>query len=76
MLKGYKTIIVNGLVALFMVIKLISPDAELPTVESAGVIVDQADEIITKVQALYLGAYAFGNMILRAITSTSLFKKE
>lgn len=76
MLKGYKTMIINGLVVAFMAIKLVFPEAELPSPEDAGALVDQADEIITKTQALYVGALAFGNMVLRAVTSTSIFKKE
>lgn len=76
MFKGYKTIIVNGFVVLFMAIKLIFPEAELPAPDDAGAIVDQADELVTKGQALWIGVLAFGNMVLRAVTTTSIFKKE
>ena len=75
MLKGYKTMIVNAAVILMMAIKMISPDAELPDAADVGGLVDSADELIGKAEALYIAALATANMVLRAVTTSPMFNK-
>lgn len=63
MLKGYKTLIVNGALALFALVGVINPGAELPTADDVGTLVDQTD-------ALLLLGVALVNMVLRAVTTS------
>lgn len=74
-LKGYKTMIINGAVILFGAIRLIWPDAELPDADDVGGLVDSAGELIGKAEALYISVLAGVNMVLRAVTSSPIFKK-
>lgn len=83
MLKGKKTMLVNGLVVLLAVFHVTFPDANVPDPSQAGELVDQAEnfiennqDMLTDTQALWLGIYGIVNMILRAVTSTPVFKKE
>ncbi|MGI9345520.1 MAG: hypothetical protein ACR2PW_04565 [Gammaproteobacteria bacterium] len=62
-LKGYRTYIVNGVVALGAIAYAIWPEAEVPTGEQAGAFVDQAE-------ALIVAGLAIVNGFLRSITTT------
>lgn len=68
-LKGYRTMIFNGIMAVLVVFKYIYPDAELP---DAAVIGSLLDGIIANIEAITV----VGNVILRAFTTTPVFKKE
>lgn len=69
LLQGYRTMIVNFIVALIGVIAVMFPEAQLPTPEELGMTVDQF------IGAL-LALLAVINMILRAVTKTPMFRKE
>ena len=69
MLKGYRTIIFNVIMTLFMFINLWSPSTELPSGEDVKSAIENLDLAI----AFFWG---LGNVILRAITDTAIFKKE
>lgn len=69
MLKGYKTYIFNGLMALIMIARAFMPDAELPddeTVRSA------TDALVDNWDAFFL---VVGNLALRAFTNSPVFFK-
>jgi len=67
-MKGFKTLVFNSVMAIIMLVRVFSPEAELPdavTVEAAAVSLDQA-----------LGAFTvIVNVILRAVTNSPIFKK-
>lgn len=67
-LQGYRTILVNLAVAVLGVLAAMFPGANFPTPEDFGVTVDQF------VGAL-IALVAILNVILRAITSTAIFRK-
>ena len=69
MLKGYRTIIFNVIMSLFMLITLWSPEADLPSGEEVKGALEQLDLAL----AFFWG---LGNIILRAITDTAIFKKD
>ena len=69
MLKGYRTIIFNVIMTVFMLINVWSPDTELPSGEDVKGALDNLDLAL----AFFWG---LGNIILRAITDTPIFKKE
>ena len=67
-LKGFKTIAFNVIMLVVMGVRLINPEAELP------------DEAAVEATALSLDAgltalWGIGNVILRAITDSPIFKK-
>ena len=68
-LKGYRTIIFNLMMTLFMIISIWNPAAELPNQQDVMVGFDQVEAAIAFIWGL-------GNMILRAITDTPIFTKE
>ena len=76
MLKGYKTMIVNAGVILFMAMAMLNPAAELPTADDLGNMVDSADELVSKATALWGMALAAANMVLRAVTTSPIFGKK
>lgn len=73
MLKGYRTLIVNGAVTLFGVIAYFFPGAELPSSDQVGELVDQSDAILTQADALIVAIIGVVNMILRSVTTTPPF---
>jgi len=68
-MKGYRTIAFNAVMAIVAAATIVSPDAELPTA-------DQVQSAVNGVEAAVVGVWTVGNMILRAITSSPIFKKE
>ena len=71
--KGFKTFIANGILLLIAGIKLISPEAEAPTADQAQAVAEHAGEILTHGQAIWVAFISFGNLILRAVTTSPLF---
>lgn len=69
MLKGYKTVIFNVIMGLIMMIRALNPDAEVPGDESVNAAIDALDVTLTAL-------WGIGNLILRAITTSPVFKKE
>jgi len=68
-MKGYRTIAFNAVMAIVAMATIFSPDAEVPTA-------DQVQSAVNGVEAAVVGVWTVGNMILRAITSSPIFKKE
>lgn len=68
-IKGYKTVIFNIFMAIVMVVRVTNPDAELPDEASIGAAVDAMLVGLTAV-------WGVGNIILRAVTNSSIFNKE
>jgi len=66
-LQGYRTIIVNLLVAVLGVLAAAFPGASFPSPEELGVTVDQFVGALIAVVAII-------NVILRAVTSTPVFR--
>jgi hypothetical protein len=69
MFKGYRTIIFNVAMALIVIVKAIFPDAEVPD----GATVDSA---LAATEQVILAVTLIGNLILRAFTTTPIFKKD
>lgn len=69
MFKGYKTIVFNVVMGLVLFIRAMSPESELPDAESVEGAVDA-------VGAAFAAVWGIGNVILRAITDSPIFKKE
>lgn len=69
MLQGYKTVIFNVLMGIIMLVRALNPDATVPGEESLHGAVDALDVALTAV-------WGVGNVILRAITSSPIFKKK
>lgn len=67
-MKGYRTVAFNIIMTALMAFALWSPGAELP---DAGTI----DKLLGDAEGLFTAAWALGNMVLRAITDTPMFKK-
>ena len=68
-LQGYRTVIVNLLVAILGVIAVVFPGADLPTPEELGLTVDQFIGALIA----FIGVL---NVILRALTSTPVFQRK
>ncbi len=68
-LKGFRTVIFNIIMGAIMVIRAFNPEAELPDEVAVQGAVDAVDAAISSV-------WLVGNLILRAITDSSIFKKE
>jgi hypothetical protein len=68
-LKGYKTTIFNTIVAALGVVTAVNPDANLPTGEEVG-------SVIQNVEGLYIVGAAVLNQILRLFTNTPIFNKK
>lgn len=68
-LKGYKTVAFNVIMAILPIVAILNPDAQLPSGET----ISQNLDVI-------FGAYATltatGNLILRAVTNSPIFKKK
>lgn len=68
MVKGYRTIIFNVLIGLFMVWKAVSPESELPTP-------DMLNGLLDSLYASLDSILVVGNIVLRAVTNTSVGRK-
>lgn len=68
MLKGYKTVIFNLIMLIIAALRIMSPESVLPS----DVDVNQW---LNGLDALLVLTITLGNMILRAITDSSVFKK-
>lgn len=68
-MKGYRTVAFNAVMAIVAVATIVSPDAEVPTA-------DQVQSAVNGAEVAVVGVWTVGNMILRAITSSPIFKKE
>ncbi len=68
-MKGWRTILFNGIMALIAVVYALNPDAEKPTPE-------QVDGAITAGEGAWASIVVVGNAILRALTTSAIFKKE
>lgn len=68
MVKGYKTVIFNVLIGLLMVWKAVSPESELPTPELLNGLLDS---LYASLEAILV----VGNIVLRAVTNTSVGRK-
>ena len=68
MFAGYKTVIFNVVMGGIMLVRALSPDAELPGEEAVSASIDAFEIGLTAV-------WGVGNLILRAITSSAIFTK-
>lgn len=68
-LKGYRTIIFNVIMTAFMFIQLWNPSADLPSGP-------EVTEGLIQLETALAFIWGIGNIILRAITDTPIFKKE
>lgn len=68
-LKGYKTVGFNIVMAIVAVVVILSPETEAPSAEDVQGAIDA-------VEAAVVAVWSVGNVVLRAITNTSIFKKE
>ena len=66
--KGYKTVVFNVLIGLVMVWKAVSPESELPTPEMLNGLLDT---LYASLDAILV----VGNIVLRAVTNTSVGRK-
>ena len=69
MFSGYKTVIFNVVMGGIMLVRALSPDAELPGEAAVSSAVDAFEVGLTAV-------WGVGNLILRAITSSPIFGKS
>ena len=67
-LKGWKTILFNLVMGSMLLIRVVIPSAELPDDTAVHSVIDGLDQFL-------IVAMPVGNMILRAITNSSIFKK-
>ena len=70
-MKGFKTIAFNVIMSAIMLTSMWNPESasDLPDAAQVGGLMEQAEVWITAV-------WGIGNMWLRAVTSTVIFKKE
>ena len=71
MLKGYKTVIFNIIMTVIMVISLWNP-SEAQNLPDAGTVSGHIDTL----DMLLSAVWGIGNVVLRAVTTTPIFKKE
>ncbi len=70
-MKGFKTVIFNVIMSAVMLVSMWNQESasSLPSAIEVSGLMDQAETWITAV-------WGIGNVILRAVTSTVIFKKE
>jgi hypothetical protein len=68
-MKGYRTIIFNAIMTALMILKVVNPEAELPTEGDVAGAVDATEAAIVSI-------WGVGNVILRAVTTTKIGSKE
>jgi len=69
MLKGYKTVAFNVVMSLITILTMFNPGSELPDAETVQGGIDA-------VEAAVVAVWTVGNLILRAVTDSPIFKKE
>lgn len=69
MLKGYRTTIFNVVMGLTMIASMVG--GELVEIE-----VDQINATLDAIDAALIGIWTIGNLILRAITNSPIFKRR
>ena len=67
-MKGYKTIVFNVLMVAIAIAHALNPDAVLP---SGDAVQGATDQTVVALSALW----GVGNVILRAVTNSTIFKK-
>lgn len=68
-LQGYRTLVFNAIMAGLLIMRAVYPEAELPDDKAISAVLDL---LYNSVEALTV----VGNVILRAFTTTPIFKKE
>jgi hypothetical protein len=68
-IKGWKTVAFNVIMGAIAFIHALNPTAELPNHEMVQAVFTNADTLI-------MGVMAVGNLILRAFTTTPVFKAQ
>jgi hypothetical protein len=68
-LKGYRTVVFNAIMTLTMIYTLWQPDAVLPDAETVN-------QTLDTVEAAIAALWGVGNVVLRAVTSSPIFKQE
>lgn len=67
-IKGYKTVVFNVLVGLLLVWKAVSPESELPSQDMLSQLVDSLYGALDAILVV-------GNIVLRAVTDTTIGRK-
>lgn len=68
-LRGFKTVLFNIIMTVVMAMQLWFPGAEVPTA-------DQVNSAVGGLELFLTLAWGLGNVVLRAVTNTQIFKKE
>lgn len=68
-LQGWKTLGFNVIMVIIALTKAVNPDAEVPGEEAVKGVIANSDAAIMAIAAV-------GNIILRAFTSSAIFKKK
>lgn len=68
-MKGYRTLAFNAIMAIVAIVHALNTDASLPDAAAVQGVVDQFS-------TWFEGALVVGNLILRAVTTTPVLKKE
>ena len=68
-MKGWKTVTFNVIMSALMVMSLMNPEADTYDAEQVRTMIENAEPFI-------VAAWGIGNILLRAITDTPIFKKE
>lgn len=69
MLTGYKTYLFNGVMASIMIVRVVVPDAEVPSEGTVQGLVDNVDAMLVSLMVV-------GNLVLRAFTNGPVFWKQ
>lgn len=67
--QGWKTVVFNVIMAIIAGVKIVNPDAEQPDAAAVQGALDVSNEALLAITAV-------GNVILRAFTSSPIFKKK
>lgn len=71
-MKGYKTVIFNSVMTLAMLAKVFNPESDVdPTVAA-----DTASQGVDVVMAGGAALWGIGNVLLRSVTNSPIFKKD
>ena len=68
-LKGYRTVIFNVIMGIIMLVRVFNPDAQLPADEAVNQALDATSAALDAV-------WLVGNLVLRAITDSPIFRKD
>jgi hypothetical protein len=68
-MKGWKTVLFNAVMVVIALVTTLNPDAEKPDAAAVQGAIDTGE-------AAFATIWGVGNVILRALTNSPIFKKE